>query len=369
MGKKTSLHDCHLQAGAKIVDFAGWDMPLHYGSQIQEHHQVRKEAGVFDVSHMTIVDVTGAGVAAYLRYLLANNIDRLVPGKALYTCMLNEQGGIIDDLIIYKISDDFFRLVVNSGTHDKDIAWLTKQSQGFDLHFNERTDLAMLAIQGPLVRAKMSAVFSAKETEAMLELKPFHAATVGNYFVARTGYTGEDGFEIILPATEASLLWQRLLAADIKPCGLGARDTLRLEAGLGLYGSDMDESVTPLESNLAWTVAFDPEDRQFIGRLALEKQLQTGVKQQLVGLVLNGQGVLRNHQKVIVEGIGEGEITSGSFSPTLSKGIALARVPANIGHHCLIEMRGKQIPAQVIKPPFVRQGKKTFSNVMERENE
>jgi aminomethyltransferase len=369
MGKQTPLYRNHLAANAKIVDFAGWDMPLHYGSQINEHHQVRADAGVFDVSHMTIVDLQGKDSAAFLRYLLANNVDKLTPGKALYTCMLTEQGGVIDDLIVYKMRDEFYRLIVNSGTHDKDMAWLQKQIKPYAATLNERADLAMLAIQGPKVRDKIPALFSVTDSERILNLKPFHAETVDNYFIARTGYTGEDGFEIILPATDAAALWERLVAAGIKPCGLGARDTLRLEAGLNLYGADMNETVTPLESNLAWTVAMEPKDRDFIGRQALETLLANGVKQQLVGLVLEGQGVLRNHQKVIVEGVGEGEITSGSFSPTLSRGIALARVPANHGQHCLIEMRGKQVAALIIKPPFVRQGKKTFSNMMERENE
>lgn len=357
MGKRTPLYDSHLQSNAKIVDFAGWDMPLHYGSQIQEHHQVRLDAGLFDVSHMTIVDLHGTGVADYLRHLLANNIDRLISGKALYSCMLNEQGGVIDDLIVYKMNEDFYRLVVNSGTHDKDMAWLMQQAKTFELKLTERNDFAMLAIQGPLVREKIATIFNPEQIQTILALKSFHAANIGNYFIARTGYTGEDGFEIIVPASEAAALWQDLIKAGIKPCGLGARDTLRLEAGLNLYGADMDETVTPLESNLSWTVAWEPKDRQFIGRNALEKQLQAGLKQKLVGLVLEGQGVLRNHQKVIVEGIGEGEITSGSFSPTLNKGIALARIPVTSAEQCLIDMRGKRVPAQVMKPPFVRAGK------------
>ena len=360
MGKRTPFYDCHLKANAKIVDFAGWDMPLHYGSQLQEHNQVRQDAGVFDVSHMTIMDCVGPDAAAYLRYLVANNIDRLIPGKALYTCMLNERGGVIDDLIVYKITDDFYRLIVNSGTRDKDIAWLEKQAKNFSITLTERTDLAMLALQGPQVRDKMTQLFSTEELSQILALKPFHALSVGDYFIARTGYTGEDGFEIIFPQVNAVNFWQKILAAQIMPCGLGARDTLRLEAGLNLYGADMNEEVTPLESNLAWTVAFEPKDRDFIGRAALEAQLQSGVKHRLVGLVLEGQGVLRNHQKVMISDNSEGEITSGSFSPTLSKGIALARVPANVGDNCIVEMRGKKIPVQVIKPPFVRQGKKTF---------
>jgi aminomethyltransferase len=361
MGKRTPLYDSHVAANAKIVDFAGWDMPLHYGSQLQEHHHVRNDAGVFDVSHMTIVDLKGHDVPAYLRQLLANNIDRLTDGKALYTCMLNEAGGVIDDLIVYRIDEHFYRLVVNSGTHDKDLAWLQQQAKNFkNMTLSERADLAMVAIQGPKTQEKISAVF-AKNIPQLKQIKPFHAETVDDFFIARTGYTGEDGYEIILPAKNAPAFWQKLLTATFKPCGLGARDTLRLEAGLNLYGSDMDEKVSPLESNLSWTIAWEPNDRQFIGRDALEKQKQQGVKNRLVGLVLEAQGVLRNHQKVIVEGVGEGEITSGSFSPTLNKGIALARVPADTGTaQYFVEMRGKQVPVQVVKPPFVKQGKKNF---------
>jgi aminomethyltransferase len=369
MGKKTPLYATHVHENAKMVDFAGWDMPLHYGSQIQEHHQVRQDAGIFDVSHMTIVDLHGADTARYLRHLLANNIDRLVPYKALYSCLLNEAGGIIDDLIVYRLQDDFYRIVSNSGTHDKVIDWLKKKTHGFDLELIERNDLAILAVQGPTVREKIAALFTPVQIKNILELKSFHVFTDADYFIARTGYTGEDGFEIILPATEAAEFFNKAVAAGIKPCGLGARDTLRLEAGLNLYGTDMDENVTPLESNLAWTVAFTPEDRYFIGRSALEKQLKSGLKLQLVGLVLEGSGVLRNHQKVHVSGSDLGEITSGSFSPTLNKGIALARVPVTTVKQCFIEIRGKQVAALVIKPPFVKQGKKTFSDMMERENE
>ncbi len=358
MGKKTPLYDCHLIAKAKMVDFAGWDMPLNYGSQVEEHHKVRQDAGVFDVSHMTIVDFHGKDVAMLLRKLLANNIDRLVPGKALYTCMLNEQGGVIDDLIVYKMSDEFYRLIVNSATRDKDIAWMQKQASGFTIEMTERTDLAMLAIQGPRVRDKLANVLNSDDLQAVLALKVFHAVQLNHLFAARTGYTGEDGFEVILPAKDAAAFWHALLKADIHPCGLGARDTLRLEAGLNLYGADMDESVTPLVSNLAWTVAFEPAERDFIGRVALLKQKHEGIAECLVGLVLMGPGVLRNHQKVIIDGLGIGEITSGSFSPTLNKGIALARVPAGIGQRCRVEIRGKEVEAQVIKLPFVLSGKK-----------
>ncbi|MCD6039896.1 MAG: gcvT [Gammaproteobacteria bacterium] len=356
MGKKTPLYLSHLAANAKMVDFAGWDMPLHYGSQVQEHHYVRRDAGMFDVSHMTIVDVKGQDVIAYLHYLLANNIDKLIPGKAFYTCMLNNQGGVVDDLIVYKIADDFYRLVVNSATRDKDLNWLNEHAKKYTIMLEERTDLAILAIQGCKVKNKITAIFNPEDLRSILALKPFHFVTIDSFFIARTGYTGEDGFEIIVPAKAVSALWERLITAQIHPCGLGARDTLRLEAGLNLYGTDMDEKVTPLESNLGWTVAWEPKERHFIGRQALEKQQQQGVTCSLVGLILRESGVLRNHQKVKIEGGGEGEITSGSFSPTLNKGIALARVPITIGTECQVEIRGKQHTAQVIKPPFVRQG-------------
>lgn len=360
MAKKTPFYDLHVKANAKIVDFAGWDMPLHYGSQLQEHHQVRQHAGLFDVSHMGVVDLQGKDAKAYLRRLLANNVDRLASGKALYTCMLNEQGGVIDDLIVYSIADDKYRIVINAGTREKDLAWMRMQAESFDVILTERTDLAMLALQGPEIQEKISQIFSADQVEIIRQLKPFNFAVLGDWFIARTGYTGEDGYEIIFPAKSADAFWQQCLAAGILPCGLGARDTLRLEAGLNLYGSDMDESVTPLESNLAWTVILEPKERNFIGREALEKQTEHGIKRRLVGLVLEGPGIIRNHQRVMIEGDGEGEVTSGGYSPTLEKSIALARVPAEIGSHCFVEIRNKPVSAQVIKPPFVRHGKKVF---------
>lgn len=360
MGKRTPFYDLHVKANAKIVDFAGWEMPLHYGSQLQEHHQVRQHAGLFDVSHMGVVDLHGSETAAYLRRLLANNVDRLTSGKALYTCMLNEQGGVIDDLIVYKISDDFYRVVINAGTREKDIAWMRMQADAFKVQMTERTDLAMMAIQGPEIKEKIASFLPPEQVEVLKNLKPFTFAVFQDWFIARTGYTGEDGYEIIFPAKEAETLWDNLMKAGIAPCGLGARDTLRLEAGLNLYGSDMDETVTPLESNLAWTVVLDPKERLFIGRDALEQQSQQGLKRRLVGLVLDGPGIIRNHQKVIIEGDGEGEVTSGGYSPTLEKSIALARVPADISERCFVEIRNKLIPALVIKPPFVRHGKKMF---------
>jgi len=358
MGNRTPLYDEHVAAGGKLVDFAGWDMPINYGSQIEEHNQVRNDAGMFDVSHMTVVDLTGERTREFLRYLLANNVDRLKDtGKALYSCMLNEQGGVIDDLIVYYLRDDFFRMVVNAGTHDKDLAWLQQQAPAFGVTVTERPEMAMIAVQGPNARDKALGLLQPPAREAAAGLKPFVGVFAGEWFIARTGYTGEDGFEIVLPAADAPAFWRQLLAAGVKPAGLGARDTLRLEAGMNLYGSDMDESVSPLESGLAWTVAWEPADRDFIGRAVLERQRSEGVAHKLVGLLLEDKGILRNHQKVIADGAGEGEITSGSFSPTLQRAIAFARVPQATGDTCQVEVRGKLLRARVVKPPFARNGK------------
>jgi aminomethyltransferase len=357
MGLKTPLFDTHVAAGARMVDFGGWDMPVNYGSQIEEHHAVRHDAGMFDVSHMLVVDLTGARVREFLRYLLANDVARLKEsGKALYSCMLNERGGVIDDLIVYFIDERWFRVVVNAGTRDKDTAWLRQHAAAFDVQVNPRTDLAMIAIQGPNARAKAATLIAAHATAA-LELKPFTGRELGQYFVARTGYTGEDGWEIMMPAAEAAPFWANLQAAGVAPCGLGARDTLRLEAGMNLYGNDMDEGVTPLESGLTWTVAFDPPEREFIGRPALDAMRAHGVPRKLVGLVLEERGVLRSHQKVVVPGGGEGELTSGTFSPSLQKSIGFARVPAAAGDQVQVDIRGKLLPARVVKYPFVRHGK------------
>ena len=356
MGQRTPLYDQHLALGAKMVDFGGWDMPLHYGSQVEEHHQVRRDCGVFDVSHMTVVDVSGEQAKAYLQRLLANDVGRLAEvGKALYTAMLNEQGGVIDDLIVY-LTDWGYRLVVNASTRDKDLAWMTRQADGFAVDVRERPDLAMLAIQGPNARARTADLLNQQRATLIQELKPFQGRAVGDWFIGRTGYTGEDGLEIILPTAEAPDFLSELVGAGISPIGLGARDTLRLEAGLNLYGQDMTESVSPLQANMGWTVAWEPADRSFIGRAALEAE-RTREVPKLVGLVLEERGVLRAHQVVRVNGSGEGEITSGSFSPTLGKSIALARVPAATGDRAEVEIRGKWYPVRVVQPTFVRHGK------------
>ena len=357
MGKKTPLHQSHQDASAKMVDFAGWEMPIHYGSQITEHEIVRTDAGMFDVSHMTIVDVKGKDARPYLRFLLANDIGKLqVQGKALYSCMLNDNGGVVDDLIVYFMGDDFYRVIINSATRDNDIAWLNRQAPDFPgLSLSERDDFAMIAVQGPNARDKVLSIFSEDQRSQLDALGRFMAADIGDYFVARTGYTGEDGFEILMPEGLESNCWKKLLDAGVQPCGLGARDTLRLEAGMSLYGTDMDDTTSPLISGLGWTLAIS-DDRDFIGKQALLDEQQRGVEQQLVGLVLKDKGVLRNHLKVITPG-GDGEITSGSYSPTLGKSIALARIPSGIVGEVEVEVRNKRLKADIVKIPFVRQGK------------
>lgn len=355
--QRTPFYAKHLQAGGKMVDFAGWEMPIHYGSQLQEHKQVRSDAGLFDVSHMVVLDLHGTGAKPFLLHLLANNVDKLkTPGKALYSCMLTPEGGVVDDLIVYYLSDTSYRIVVNAGTRDKDIAWMQQQLAGFDASLTVRDDLAMLAVQGPQARAKLFALMPDHEVAIASQLKPFFGAEVGQWFIARTGYTGEDGFELMFPATQAEQVWVALLAAGIAPAGLGARDTLRLEAGMNLYGTDMDETTSPLVSGLGWTLGWEPPERNFIGRAALEAEQAAGVQQKLVGLVLEGKGVLRSHMPVVCDA-GAGEITSGTFSPTLGVAIALARVPSACGDSCQVDIRGKLHAARVVKPVFVRHGK------------
>jgi len=355
MSQRTPLYDAHVAAGGRMVDFGGWEMPLNYGSQIEEHHQVRQHVGMFDVSHMTVVDIHGVQARQFLSYLLANDVARLqTVGRALYSCMLNEEGGILDDLIAYFLDEDFFRLVVNAGTRDQDLAWITARAQGFDIRVAEKPELAMIAVQGPVARHKVLALMPSADADRAAQLKPFNAGRFGAWFVARTGYTGEDGFEISLPAEAASALWEQLLLAGIAPCGLGARDTLRLEAGMNLYGQDMDERVTPLESALGWTVALQDE-RVFIGKDALLAQKMRGIEHKLTGLLLRGRGVLRHGQK-IVTAHGPGIITSGSYSPTLQQAIAFTRIPQNASGSCQVDMRGKLLDCDIVKPPFARNG-------------
>ena len=360
MTQKIILNDTHRALGAKMVDFGGWDMPIHYDSQIDEHHQVRRDAGMFDVSHMTVVDLRGARVREFLRRLVANAVDKLQkPGKALYTAMLNPQGGVIDDLIIYFMSEDWFRLVVNAATRDKDLAWIAEQAGPFAVEVKERPEFGMVAVQGPNARDRVIGLLREEDRAPVSKLARFSAreartADGVDVFVARTGYTGEDGFEVIVPEAQAVAFWNALLAAGVKPAGLGARDTLRLEAGMNLYGQDMDETVSPYEAALGWTVSLD-EGRDFVGRAVLEAQQANGAPRQMIGLVMDEKGVLRHGQKVLTAN-GDGEILSGTFSPTLGKAIAFARVPAGEPGDVRVDIRGREIPVRVVKFPFVREG-------------
>lgn len=357
MLKKTALHPEHAQLGARLVDFAGWDMPIQYQSQLDEHHAVRQGAGMFDVAHMSAVDLRGPRTREFLRALLANDVAKLaMPGKALYSCMLREDAGIIDDLIVYFLNEEWFRLVVNAGTTDKDLAWLREHAPRYGVEVHHRTDLGILAVQGPQARERVCALLPAPLNQMARGLTAFNAAYKDEWFVATTGYTGEDGLELIVPHAELVRLWRALLAAGVRPCGLGARDTLRLEAGMNLYGQDMDESRNPLESGLGWTVAWAPKERDFIGRQALEP-LRAASPRDFVGLLLEGRGVMRAHMKVRFANGAQGETTSGGFAPTLKQSIAFARVDAGAQGACEVEIRGQWVAARVVKPPFARNGK------------
>jgi len=352
--KKTCLHQAHIDAGAKMVDFGGWEMPINYGSQIEEHHAVRKDKGMFDVSHMTVVDLEGNDSEKFLLKLLANDVRKLNDGKALYSTMLNNDGGIIDDLIVYKRSQNNYRLVVNAGTREKDLAWIEKQIIGFDAQFEEKPQLAMLAVQGPQAINACLKILPKDTSEKLSELKKFSAIDTQEYFIGRTGYTGEDGVEIIVSEKTAIDLWNKLLKVDVAPCGLGARDTLRLEAGMHLYGQDMNEEVNPLECGLGWTVR--KEELNFNGAEALNKIRDNGITKKMTGVVLTTRGILRHDQHLVDENGLTGIITSGSFSPSTEVAIAMAIVDKKIGNEVKVQIRKKELPVKLVKLPFVRNG-------------
>jgi aminomethyltransferase len=354
MAQRTVLNAIHREYGGRMVEFAGWELPLHFGSQLEEHRAVRREAGMFDVSHMSILDLEGPETFAFLRVLLANDIGRLKkPGQALYTCLLNEAGGILDDAIVFRRQHERFRLVSNASTREKVADWVAQRAAAYAVQIAPHPGLAIIAVQGPEARRKAHACLPPEVSESAARLASFECIEAGAWFISRTGYTGEDGYEIILPQEAAPDLWRTLATAGVQACGLGARDTLRLEAGLRLYGMDMDETVTPLESGLGWTVAFQPMERAFIGQAALEAQRRAGGLRRFVGLVLEDKGVLRHGQRVVVPEAGEGIVTSGIFSPTLNRSIAFARLPPGQYDYCLIDIRGHLKPARVTTPRFL----------------
>ena len=357
---RSPLHERHEALGAKFAEFGGWSMPLQYSSIVAEHKAVRDAVGIFDVSHLGNARVTGPGAGDFVNACFTNDLGKICPGQAQYTLCCTDDGGVIDDLIAYYLAEDFYRLVANASTRDKDLAWIRQQAAGFQVRVEERPELALIAVQGPNARTAVLPLIAEADRQAIETLARFSAIDARGVsgealFVARTGYTGEDGFEIVLPQEQAVAFWDRLAAAGVKPAGLGARDTLRLEAGMNLYGQDMDDEVSPLEAGLAWTVAFD-EGRNFVGRAALDAQRAAGVPRRMVGLMLEDKGVLRHGQRVVTAA-GDGEILSGTFSPTLAKAIAFARIPAGEAGEVSVDIRGKLLPARIVKFPFVRDGK------------
>tara|TARA_E500000331_G_scaffold150340_1_gene146273 strand:+ start:2912 stop:4027 length:1116 start_codon:yes stop_codon:yes gene_type:complete len=359
--RQTALYSRHLALGARIVDFSGWDMPVHYGSQIDEHHQVRRHWGVFDVSHMTVVDIEGRSATDFLRMLLCNDVANLARSRAQYTAMLNPDGGIVDDLIVYR-RDDGYRLIVNAGTRDKDLAWLQayadEGAHGHVVDVSERP-LAILAVQGPDSLAKMPELLSAMGLTPST-LRPFTMAEQGEVMMARTGYTGEQGLEIILPQDQALPLWDALVEAGCAPVGLGARDTLRLEAGMNLYGQDMDETITPAEANMSFVVNLKDEHREFIGRKVLETQT---VDREMIGVIMTDKGVLRAHQVVQAGNRVVGEICSGAYSPSLEHSIGFARVSKEREGALKVQIRNREIPLKQVHLPFVRNGRQAYSEI------
>ncbi|WWO96376.1 MAG: glycine cleavage system aminomethyltransferase GcvT [Candidatus Dasytiphilus stammeri] len=366
MQQRTILFDQHKKCGATMIHFNNWIMPLHYGSQITEHKAVRNDAGIFDISHMLILDLSGSNTRKFLRYLLANDVAKLLhPGKSLYTGMLNQDGGVIDDLMVYFIGESYFRLVVNAVNCSKDLAWISYHAMNFNVTLKIRNDLAFLSIQGPNAQKKMHSILSEKQLNTVEKLLPFSNIQIDELFIAYTGYTGEKGYEIALPQEKAVYLWHQLIASGITPVGLGARDTLRIEAGMNLYGNEMNESISPLEANMERTISWK-YSRNFIGRNALRIKYDHNKKKKLVGLLMKEKGMLRKNFRVsFMDKSGQkqiGIITSGSYSPTLGHSIALARVPSTIGKSALVYLTHHNlkyqriIPVEVTNPVFVRNG-------------
>ncbi len=354
--RQTPLYSEHVKLGAKMVEFHGWQMPLHYGSQIKEHEAVRRDVGMFDVSHMTVVDILGTGGRQFLLNLLANNIDVLKPGKAFYSCMLNQHGGVIDDLIVYCRAMDNYRLILNAATREIDLAWLQEKAQGYSVGMQERSELGMIAVQGPKAIEKLMDCLAPHQVDAVSTLQDFEFVDVEDCLFARTGYTGELGFEVIMPHSKLTGLWQELTENGVTPCGLGSRDSLRIEAGMMLYGQDMDTTKTPFEVGLSWTVKLEPLERDFVGRGALSTQKDRGISHKMVGVILNERGMLRHGQKV-TDGEHEGVITSATFSPVLNKSIGFAYVAKNFGSKASVDIRGRALDVTVTKPRFVHRGK------------
>ncbi|MFZ3065397.1 MAG: glycine cleavage system aminomethyltransferase GcvT [Nitrospirota bacterium] len=356
--KQTPLYNRHKALGARFVEFAGWEMPLQYSGVIEEHHAVRKSSGLFDVSHLTRIEINKKDAISFINKLITTDLEKLKQGHSQYTLLCDENGGIIDDLLLYKKPDASILLCANAINREKVIAWLEKHAATYDVDIKDITDaFAQIAIQGPDAQGILQKLTSTN----LSEIKRFDFAEISFdstiLLVSRTGYTGEDGFEIYPSASIAESIWDKLIATGaafgLKPAGLGARDTLRLEMGYLLYGHDMDQKTTPLEAGLGRFVSFEKGD--FIGRAALIAQRQDGIKKRLIGFELIDKGIPRQGCKILAKGIEAGIVTSGNMSPTLKKGIGLGYVNIGydkIGEEIAVEIRGKAVLAKVVSLPF-----------------
>jgi aminomethyltransferase len=362
MLKKTPLFEIHKKLGAKIIEFGSWLMPVYYTSVIDEHNTVRNRVGLFDVSHMGEFTIRGKDALAFIQRLITNDASRLNNNQALYTPMCNDNGTIIDDLLVYKFSDEYFMLVVNASNIEKDYKWIEEIAKKFDRDVilkDISDETSLLALQGPKAEKVLQKITNLDLSQ--IKYYWFKEGRIDKIqaIISRTGYTGEDGFEIYIKPEYAPKVWNRLLEIGkeegIKPVGLGARDTLRLECAMLLYGNDMDETKTPLETNIAWTVKFNKED--FIGKEVLLKQKEEGVKQRLVGFELLEHGIPRHNYSILKDKERIGTVTSGSFSPTLKKGIGLGYVKINFGKErteIQIQIRKRTVKARVVKTPFYK---------------
>lgn len=356
--KQTPLYSCHVAQNAHMVEFGEWQMPMHYGSQIQEHLATRRQVGMFDVSHMVVTDIDGRQAYDFLRNLLSNDIAKIKPNQALYSCLLHHEGGVLDDLIVYQLADNAYRLITNSTTRDKITLWLNKLAQNFQINVQPYPHYALIAVQGPKAIESVCQQMASGLQVKLNALKPFTALQAEDCFIARTGYTGEPGVEILLPAEAGVALWKKFSSAGVSPCGLGARDTLRQEAGLNLYGQEMDEMTNPYEANLGFTVDLSDPSRNFIGKAAVTAMQ---VQSRLVGLVGDKSQIMRRHAKVILSDNSEGVVTSGTYSPSLDCAIAFARIPNKSVSQVEVTVRRASVQAQVVKLPFLRQGQATFA--------
>jgi aminomethyltransferase len=357
MARRTPLNEAHRKLGARMVDFAGWDMPVQYSSIIGEHEAVRTAVGLFDVSHMGEVEFRGPGALESANRLISNDLSKCADGQAVYAGLLNEQGTFVDDVVAYRFSPEHIFICVNSSNREKDFAWMSERAQGVK-PVDRSDDFAQIAVQGPkapglvqrLTKADLSKVGTYRFTEG-------EVAGV-KCIISRTGYTGEDGFELYCASNDAEKLWNALLqegqADGVKPCGLGARDSLRTEMKYALYGNDIDDSHTALEAGLGWIVKLD-KPGGFIGKEALEKQKAAGVKRKLVGFELTGRGIPRHGYPILKNGQRVGEVTSGTMGPSVQKPIGIGYVPTELaaeGSTFDVEIRGQPVPAQVVKTPF-----------------